>query len=292
MVILMNGKETSKEIKDDTKNLCKIKRSLGVIPRLDIITVGEDEASKVYVRNKIKACNYCEIDVHTHKFPEDVKKEEVKELIFDLNKDKDVHGIMVQEPLPKNLEGISEYVDISKDVDGFTSKTLGKLLLNEHCFSACTPIGIMYILEKYGCEFEGKNVVILGRSKIVGKPLAIMLTNSNATVTLCHSKTKNLEEICKTSDILISAIGKPKFITREFIGDNTKYVVDVGINRDENGKLCGDVDFEDVSEIFNDRYNENYITPVPGGIGPMTVAMLMRNTVMSADASNFERKEK
>lgn len=285
MVIKINGKECAKEIKNKAKEICNNLKKNSIIPRLDIISVGNDPASKIYIKNKTKACEEVGIDLHLHKFDEDIDRIKLTRIIKNLNKSINVHGIMVQEPLPKHLEGISECIDPSKDVDGFTSMNIGKIFLNDgNFFEPCTPSGIIKLIKSTEISIEGKHAVIIGRSKIVGKPLAGLLLNENATVTICHSKTENLKEICKSSDILISAVGKPKFITREFIGNNTKVVIDVGINRLENGKVVGDVDFDDVTEYFEKEHNytNNYITPVPGGVGPMTVAMLMNNTVISA----------
>lgn len=279
MLKIIDGKEISKKVRTKLKEqVSKLKRK----PRLVIISIGNDPASKIYIRNKRKACEEIGIDLIVVEKDESISRDEALDLIDEFNEDAFVDGIMVQEPLPKHLEGISEEINIDNDVDGFTSGNLGKLLLGEgFFFMPCTPAGIIELIDSTRMPIEGKHVVIIGRSKIVGKPLAGLLLHRNATVTVCHSKTQNLEEICKTSDILISAVGKPKFINRNFIGDNTRIVIDVGINRLEDGKVVGDVDFDNISEVFNDRYNDNYITPVPGGVGPMTVTGLMVNTVLS-----------
>ncbi len=279
MLNIIDGKSISKKLKEELKiQVSKLKRK----PRLVIISIGNDPASKIYIRNKRKACEEIGIDIIIVEKEENISREEALDLIDEFNGDVLVDGIMVQEPLPKHLEGISEEILPEKDVDGFTSGNLGKLILGEgFFFMPCTPAGIIELIDSTGVSIEGKHAVVIGRSKIVGKPLSALLTHRNATVTLCHSKTKNLEEICRSSDILISAIGKPKFVNRNFIGDNTKIVIDVGINRLENGKVVGDVDFDEISEIFRHRINTNYITPVPGGVGPMTVTSLMINTTLS-----------
>lgn len=279
MLEIINGKEIANRLKQKLKEqVSKLKRK----PRLVIISVGNDPASKIYIRNKRKACEEIGIDLIVVEKDENVSRNEMLDLIDEFNGDVFVDGIIVQEPLPKHLEGISEEINIDNDVDGFTSANLGKLVLGEgFFFMPCTPAGIIELIDSTGIPIEGKNVVVIGRSKIVGKPLSALLVHRNATVTLCHSKTRNLKEICRNSDILISAIGKPKFITKDYIGDNTRIVIDVGINRLENGKIVGDVDFDEISEMFKHRINTNYITPVPGGVGPMTVISLMINTVVS-----------
>lgn len=279
MLSIIDGKSISKKLKEELKiQVSKLKRK----PRLVIISIGNDPASKIYIRNKKKACEEIGIDLIIVEKDENISREEALDLIDEFNEDVFVDGIMVQEPLPKHLEGISEEINIDNDVDGFTSTNLGKLVLGDgFFFMPCTPAGIIELIDSTGIPIEGKHVVVIGRSKIVGKPLSALLTHRNATVTLCHSKTKNLEEICRSSDILVSAIGKPKFVNKNFIGDNTRIVIDVGINRLDNGKIVGDVDFEEVSEMFKHRINTNYITPVPGGVGPMTVTSLMINTVLS-----------
>lgn len=279
MLSIIDGKAISKKLREDLKiQVSKLKRK----PRLVIISIGNDPASKIYIKNKKKACEEIGIDLIIVEKDENISREEALDLIDEFNGDAFVDGIMVQEPLPKHLEGISEEINIDNDVDGFTSANLGKLVLGDgFFFMPCTPAGVIELIDSTGIPIEGKHVVVIGRSKIVGKPLSALLTHRNATVTLCHSKTKNLEEICRSSDILISAVGKPKFVNKNFIGDNTRIVIDVGINRLDNGKVVGDVDFEEVSEMFKHRINTNYITPVPGGVGPMTVTSLMINTVLS-----------
>lgn len=279
MLQLIDGKAQSEVLKQSIANKVK---NLDVKPRLIIISVGDDAASKIYIRNKRKACEETGIQLIVVEKPANVSRDEISDLIFEFNNDAFVDGIMIQEPLPAHLEGISEEIYEGKDVDGFTSSNLGKLLLQQdNYFEPCTPAGIVQLINSTGLNISGKHIVVIGRSKIVGKPLSAMLLNQNATVTICHSKTEHLKDICKTSDILISAIGKPKFITTEYIGPNTRIVTDVGINRLDNGKLCGDADFKSICQLFNNRINTNYITPVPGGVGPMTVQNLMLNTLKS-----------
>ena len=239
--------------------------------------VGDDPASKVYVRNKSRACEDVGIEYEEYLLPAKTTREELLELIEKLNNDERVHGILVQSPLPEGLDANEAFRTIlpKKDVDGFHPVNVGKLSLNQDCFVSCTPYGIIKMLEAYNVPIEGANAVIIGRSNIVGKPLAQCLLNKNATVTICHSKTKNLKEITKKADILIAAIGKPKFVTEDMVKENAT-VIDVGINRNEEGKLVGDTDFENIKEKVS------FITPVPGGVGPMTIAMLMYNVVKAA----------
>ena len=239
--------------------------------------VGDDKASKVYVKNKSKACEDVGIEYEEHILPANTKMEELLELIEKLNNDETVHGILVQSPLPKGLDANEAFRTISpkKDVDGFNPINVGKLSLNQDCFVSCTPYGIIKMLEAYNIEIEGLHAVIIGRSNIVGKPLAQCLLNKNATVTICHSRTKNLKELTKQADILIAAIGKAKFVTEDMVKDGAT-VIDVGINRMDDGKLLGDTDFENIKDKVS------HITPVPGGVGPMTIAMLMNNVVKAA----------
>ena len=238
--------------------------------------VGNDPASQIYVRNKIKACGELGIRSFCYELPETAAQKEVEDVLDGLAANPDVNGILLQLPLPKglNAESAMSHIPFEKDVDGFSAENLGLLLLHKERTVACTPLGVMKILEHEGVQIAGKNAVVLGRSDTVGKPMAMLLLNANATVTICHSKTKNLKEICKNADILVSAIGKAKFVTADMVKDGA-VVVDVGINRDENGKLCGDVDYENVKE------KTSCITPVPGGVGPMTITMLMYNTYLA-----------
>lgn len=279
MLNIIDGKSISKELKEKVKKeIDKLNRK----PKLIIISIGDDPASKIYIRNKRKVCEEVGVDIIVIERDSSISRKDTIDLIDKFNKDYSVDGIMVQEPLPSHLEGISEYIDPEKDVDGFTSSNIGKLFLGEgFFFMPCTPAGIIELIDRTGINIEGKHVVIVGRSKIVGKPLAGLLLHKNATVTICHSKTNDLENICKSSDILISAVGKPRFITDKYIGENTRIVIDVGINRLDNGKVVGDIDYDKVSEIFKNRINANYITPVPGGIGPMTVISLIINTTVA-----------
>ena len=236
--------------------------------------VGEDKASKVYVKNKSKACNEIGIEYEEFLLPENTQMPELLDLINKLNNREDINGILLQSPIPKHLDIKKAFnnIDYQKDVDGFHPINVGKLSIGEDSFISCTPYGIIKLLEEYKIEIEGKNAVIIGRSNIVGKPLIQCLLNKNATVTICHSKTKNIEEITKNADILIAALGKAKFVKADMV-KNGAVVIDVGINRNELGKLEGDVDFEEVKKKVS------YITPVPGGVGPMTIAMLMNNVV-------------
>ena len=278
MTVIIDGKELAKKIRQNLKIDCDNLKNKGIYPKLAVIMVGDNPASKVYVRNKNKACEEVGIEYEEFLLDENTTQTQLISLIEDLNKRDDVSGILLQSPIPKNLDINEAFRTISykKDVDGFHPTNVGKLALGQDTFVSCTPYGVIKMFEEYNIELEGKNVVILGRSNIVGKPLIQCCLNKNATVTVCHSRTKNLKEYTKKADIVISAIGKPKFVTADMIKDGA-IVIDVGINRDENNKLCGDVDFENVKE------KTSYITPVPGGVGPMTVAMLMNNVIKSAN---------
>ena len=236
--------------------------------------VGNDQASQIYVKNKSKACDEIGIDFEEYLLPEETTMQELLSLITKLNEEKEVKGILLQSPIPAHLDiqKAFETINPKKDVDGFHPISVGQACIGQDTFIPCTPLGIVRLLEEYKIPIEGKNVVILGRSNIVGKPLMQCMLKKNATVTICHSKTRNIQEITKQADILIVAIGKPKFITEEMVKENA-VVIDVGMNRLENGKLCGDIDFEGVEK------KASYITPVPGGVGPMTIAMLMQNVV-------------
>lgn len=276
MATIINGKELAKKVRGQVKEKVEILNKNGIKPKLAVIMVGEDQASKVYVRNKSKACNEVGIEYEEFILNENIKMDELLSLIENLNNRKDIHGILLQSPIPKHLDIYKafETIDYRKDVDGFHPINIGKLALNKQTFISCTPHGVMKMLEEYEIELKGANVVILGRSNIVGKPLAQCLLNKDATVTICHSKTKNIEEITRNADILISAIGKPKFVTANMVKEGA-VVIDVGINRLETG-IVGDVDFEEVSK------KASHITPVPGGVGPMTIAMLLNNVVKAA----------
>ncbi len=271
---IIDGKSVAAEMRQELKEkIDKMSRK----PGLAVVIVGQDPASTIYVRNKIKACEELGIRSYSYELPENSTQEQVESLLKELGQDDNVDGILLQLPLPKHLNENSAVacIPVEKDVDGFSAENLGLLLQNKAKIVACTPLGVMKMLEKYGVDPKGKHAVIVGRSETVGKPMALLLLNANATVTICHSKTKNIKEICKQADILVAAVGKAKFITEDMIKDGA-VVIDVGINRNQDGKLCGDVDFENVKE------KTSYITPVPGGVGPMTITMLMYNTYIAA----------
>lgn len=274
MAEIMNGKELAKKIRANLKIECEELKSKGIKPKLAVIMVGNDSASKVYVKNKSKACEDVGVEFEEFLLGEETTQEELESLIEKLNQEDSIHGILLQSPIPRNLDINRAFEKISpkKDVDGFHPINVGKLALNQDTFVSCTPFGIIKILEEYNIDLEGKHVVILGRSNIVGKPLIQCMLNKNATVTVCHSKTKNLSEYTKRADVLISAIGKAKYITAEMVKQGAT-VIDVGINRTEEGKIVGDVDFSNVETKVE------FITPVPGGVGPMTIAMLMNNLI-------------
>ena len=272
MSILIDGKEIAKEIRKELKE--KILKEENK-PTLAVILIGNNDASKIYVRNKNKACIEIGMDFVECNLSEEITQEELLDVIDKLNKDQNIDGILLQCPIPKHLnkEEAFEKIDKNKDVDCFNPYNIGLLDIGKkRNFATCTPAGIIEMLKYYNIEIEGKNAVVLGRSNIVGKPMGQMLLENNATVTICHSKTKKLQEIIKNADILVSAIGILKYIKADMIKDKA-VVIDVGMNRDENNKLCGDVDFEEVSK------KASYITPVPGGVGPMTIAMLLKNTI-------------
>lgn len=281
MSIILDGKITSKKIKENLKKEVDILKEKGINPKLAVILVGEDKASKVYVKNKSKSCEQVGVEFEEYLFDENITQEELINKIDELNNDDKVTGILLQSPIPRHLNEQEAFNAIlpEKDVDGFNAINVGNLSLGKDCFISCTPYGIIKILEEYNIELEGKHAVIIGRSNIVGKPMVQCLLEKNATVTICHSKTKDLQNITKLADILIVAIGKSKFITKEFVKEGA-VVIDVGINRLDDGKICGDVDFESVEPITS------YITPVPGGVGPMTIAMLMNNVVKAAKNKN------
>ena len=275
---LIDGKKTSNIIKEEVGNEIKeLKEKYGKVPGLAVVIVGEDPASKVYVGSKVKACETLGLYSEKYTLSEDVSEKELLDLVRKLNTDEKIHGILVQLPLPKHIDSklVIDSISPSKDVDGFSAENIGKVLIGDpDTFKSCTPYGVVELLKRYNIEISGQDVVIVGRSNIVGKPLAAMLINESATVTVCHSRTKNLKEKVKSADIVIAAVGIAKFVTEDMVKEGA-VVIDVGINRLENGKLCGDVDFETVSP------KASYITPVPGGVGPMTIAMLMKNTLIS-----------
>lgn len=278
---LLNGKEVSQKTKDRLKEKVATLKAEGIIPKLAVIMVGEDSASQIYVRNKSKACEYIGVEFEEYLLSESTTQKELLDLIEKLNNNVEINGILLQSPIPRHLDINEAFRKISpeKDVDGFHPVNVGKLVLGQETFISCTPFGIMKILEDYNIDIEGKNAVVIGRSNIVGKPMSQCLLNKNATVTICHSKTKDLASITRNADILVAAIGKPCFVTEDMVKPGA-VVIDVGINRMEDGKLKGDVDFEKVSQKVS------YITPVPGGVGPMTIAMLMTNLVKAAENQN------
>lgn len=273
---LIDGKALATEVRASLKNDVQELKAKGITPILAVILVGDDKASQIYVRNKNKACQDVGIKYEEFLLDKDTTMEKLLSLIETLNNREDVYGILLQSPLPKHLNADEAFRKISpeKDVDGFNPVNVGRLCLKQDGFVSCTPAGIMKMFEKYNINLEGKNAVVLGRSNIVGKPMSLCLLNNDATVTICHSKTQNLAEITKNADILVVALGKPKFVTKDMVKDGA-VVIDVGINRTENG-IVGDVDFENVKE------KTSYITPVPGGVGPMTIALLMNNVVKAA----------
>ena len=277
MAQIIDGKKISQDIKDELKEKVTALKEAGTEVALAVIQVGNDPASSVYVRNKKRACEYIGIRSLSYELPEETTEAELMELIEKLNEDKTVNGILVQLPVPKHIDPdkIIQTISPEKDVDGFHPQNVGKLVIGEEGFVSCTPAGVIELLKRSGIAIFGKNCVV-GRSNIVGKPMALLMLRENATVTIAHSKTENLKELCKTADILIVAIGKPQFITADYVKEGA-VVIDVGIHRDENNKLCGDVRYDEVAE------KASAITPVPGGVGPMTIAMLMRNCVESLD---------
>ena len=278
MAVIIDGKALAKKIRENLKKECEELKQKGIIPKLAVIMVGDNPASKVYVKNKSKACEEIGINYEEYLLEENTTQEQLIDLIQNLNKDKTVNGILLQSPIPDhlNINQAIKAITYSKDVDGFTPSSIGKLMIGEDTFISCTPYGVIKMFEEYNIDLTGKNVVILGRSNIVGKPLLQCCLNKNATVTVCHSKTKDLIEYTKRADILIAAIGKSKFVKKEMLKDGV-VVIDVGINRGEDGKLTGDVDFDEVEKIAS------YITPVPGGVGPMTIAMLMNNVIKATN---------
>ena len=276
MAIRIDGKSISTQVKDECRE--KVAKE-GLDITLAVIQVGNDPASSVYVGNKKKACEYIGISSLAYELPEDTSEAELLELVEKLNRDESVNGILVQLPLPSHIDEdrVIQTISPKKDVDGFHPQSVGALSIGQPGFVSCTPAGIIQLLKRSGVEMDGKECVIVGRSNIVGKPMAMLMLRENATVTICHSHTANLKEVTKRADILIVAIGKPKFITSDYVKEGA-VVIDVGIHRNENNKLCGDVDFDDVEPVAS------AITPVPGGVGPMTIAMLMNNCVEAKNA--------
>ena len=276
MTKIIDGKAISKEIKDEVKEAVSGLKKQGITVSLAVIQVGNDPASGVYVGNKKKACAYCGIESVSYELAEETTQDELLTLIEKLNKDEKINGILVQLPLPKHMDedAVIKAIAPIKDVDGFHPQSVGALCIGQPGFVSCTPAGIIELLKRSNIEIAGKECVVIGRSNIVGKPMAILLLRENGTVTITHSRTKDLKEVTKRADILVVAIGKPKMITREYVKEGA-VVIDVGIHRNENNKLCGDVDFDDVAPVCS------AITPVPGGVGPMTIAMLMKNCLTS-----------
>ncbi|MCI6498430.1 bifunctional methylenetetrahydrofolate dehydrogenase/methenyltetrahydrofolate cyclohydrolase FolD [Lachnospiraceae bacterium HCP1S3_C3] len=274
MAQLIDGKKISAEIKDELKKQVSELKADGKEITLAVIQVGNDPASSVYVGNKKKACEYIGIKSLAYELPEETTEEKLLSIIEELNNRDDVNGILVQLPLPSHIneDKVIETIDSKKDVDGFNPMSVGALSIGKKGFVSCTPAGIIQLLKRSNIEIEGKECVVVGRSNIVGKPMAMLLLRENGTVTVAHSRTKNLKEVTKRADILVAAVGKPKFITADYVKEGA-VVIDVGIHRNENNKLCGDVDFESVEP------KASAITPVPGGVGPMTIAMLMYNCV-------------
>ena len=274
MATIIDGRQLAKKIRANLKKECEKLKVQGINPKLAVIMVGDNPASKIYVRNKSRACNEVGIEYQEYLLPENATQKELLELIKKLNQDKEINGILLQSPLPQHLNINEAFKAITylKDVDGFTPASVGKLCIGEETFISCTPYGVIKMFEEYNIDLKGKNVVILGRSNIVGKPLMQCCLQKDATVTVCHSKTENLNEYTKKADVIIAAIGKAKFLTADMVKDGV-VIIDVGINRQDDGKLVGDVDFENVSK------KASYITPVPGGVGPMTIAMLMNNVI-------------
>lgn len=278
MAVIIDGKTISLQIKDELKQKAAELHASGIQVTLAVIQVGNNPASSVYVKNKKKGCEYIGIGSLSYELPEETTQDELLSLIQELNERTDVNGILVQLPLPSHIDEdtVIQTINPKKDVDGFHPQSVGALCIGQKGFISCTPAGIIQLLKRSGIPIEGKECVVLGRSNIVGKPMSLLLLRENATVTIAHSRTKNLKEVTGRADILIVAMGKPKMITREYVKEGA-VVIDVGINRDENNKLCGDVDFEDVAPVCS------AITPVPGGVGPMTIAMLLHNCIESVD---------
>lgn len=278
---MMNGKKIAKETREKLKIKCDELKERGINPKFAAIMIGNDTASQIYIRNKSKACEEIGIEFEEYLLSENIEQKELIEKIKGLNNRKDIHGILLQSPIPANLDINEAFRTIApeKDVDGFNPLNIGKLCLNQDTFVSCTPYGIMKLFEAYGIELEGKDVTIVGRSNIVGKPLIQCCLRKNATVTVCHSKTKDLKKHTKDADVVIMAIGKSKFLKADMIKEGA-VVIDVGINRDSEGKITGDADFDNILS------KASFITPVPGGVGPMTIAMLMNNIIKAAEMQN------
>lgn len=281
MAIIIDGKKVSAQVKEQVRIETEELVKKGIKPGLAVIIVGDDPASRVYVNNKKKACEKVGFLSKEFALPATTTQEELLALVNELNEDKEINGILCQLPLPKGLDekAVIEAILPLKDVDAFHASNVGKIMIGDYDFLPCTPAGVMEMLHSYNIPVEGKECVVIGRSNIVGKPMAMLLLHENGTVTITHSRTKNLKEVTKRADILVAAIGKPKFVTADMVKEGA-VVIDVGMDRDENGKLCGDVDFENVKEKCS------AITPVPGGVGPMTIAVLMKNTLKACKIQN------
>ncbi len=279
----IDGKAIAAAVRGEVAAEVENMKQAGVTPGLAVILVGDDPASRIYVNNKKKAC--AEVGFYSEEItlPADTTEEQLLEVVAQLNNRADIHGILCQLPLPRPLSDktVIEAISPAKDVDAFHATNVGHIMIGDYTFLPCTPAGVMELLKRSGVEVEGKQCVVIGRSNIVGKPMAMLLLQQNGTVTICHSKTQNLKDICRTADILVAAVGRAKFVTADMVKPGAA-VIDVGMNRDENGKLCGDVDFAAVEPIAG------YITPVPGGVGPMTIAMLMKNTLTAAKQQTKE----
>lgn len=278
---IIDGKAVSKKVKEDVKAECEQLKAKGITPGLAVIIVGDDPASQVYVHNKEVACEACGFYSVKYALPAETTQDELNALVDKLNKDDKINGILCQLPLPSHLDDkeVINRIDPLKDVDAFHPVNVGAIMIGDYNYLPCTPAGVMELIHSTGIDVSGKKAVVIGRSNIVGKPMAMLLLHENATVEITHSRTRDLAEITKDADILVAAIGKAKFVKADMVKDGA-VVIDVGMNRDENGKLCGDVDFEDVKDKCS------FITPVPGGVGPMTIAMLMKNTLTAAKIQN------
>ena len=282
MYTKIDGKEVSASVRNDITEKVNELKAKGITPGLAVIIVGNDPASRVYVNNKKKGCEQTGMNSFEYALPEETTTEDLIALIEKLNGDKDVHGILCQLPVPKHIdeEKVLNSISPDKDVDAFHPVNCGKVMTGDYTFAPCTPAGMIEMLKYYNIPVAGKHCVIIGRSNIVGKPMAMLMLKENATVTICHSRTQNLSKITKQADVLVAAVGRPKFVTADMVKDDA-VVLDVGINRMEDGKLCGDVDFDAVCE------KTSYITPVPGGVGPMTITMLLKNTLAAAEKNTL-----
>ena len=282
MATVISGKEVSQKVKGEVREKALALKEKGIEVGLAVVIVGDNPASRVYVNSKKKACEEVGFNSYEYALPEETTQQELLDLVEVLNNDEKVNGILVQLPLPKQIDenAIINAISPDKDVDAFHPFNVGKIMIGEYAFLPCTPAGIMELIDSTGVEIAGKSCVVIGRSNIVGKPMSMLLLHRSGTVTVCHSKTKNLKEICQNADILVAAVGRPNFVTGDMVKEGA-VVIDVGINRMEDGKLCGDVNFAEAEK------KASYITPVPGGVGPMTIAMLMKNTLTAAMIKNI-----